>query len=521
MKYSYKHLLIALTTVGFFAACTKDLGNYHYKDINDISITGLAENYQMRASIDTLKIAPSFSSSLDIQDENRYEFLWIAKDPTRREDTLARTLNLNYFVQIPPGTYALDLHVFDKETNLRWTKSSELVVGSAFSRGIMLIGEDENEHVDVDMLVMAADTSVARRLLVGSELPKLKGPISIQYAPSLLDPYVKLWLLTESGSYFLDRTTLNSSVENNFGKSVFSKYPLTAEELQPVAIGPQSYNMAGTLGDLFQSARVTVTKGGYMFGPNLVENAGDFFGNPINSTSDNLEVFYKASPYLFYSPRSSASMIWYDQTNERFLYIPTYYFVSASQKLVDAGGELFPWNQAGTGRTLIYGENTLNGDEAATNGNSFALMKDQQQDLFIYRFYVNGAIPARNGYFPINKTIAANIDRATQYAFASNRTVLFYLVDNKLFAYDYNPGNERLYALSPTGSDPITMIKFGTQINLGANSLYIASYNNTDKGVLQRFTMGTNPNTVEITPVANEKWTNLVKVKNISWRGRN
>lgn len=521
MKNAYKGLIILLTALSLLAACAKDIGNYNYNAINDISISGIADTYQIRGNIDTLKISPSFYSSFNIQDEARYEFLWIAKNAQISEDTVAHTLELNYFVQLAPATYDLDLHVFDKENKMRWTQSTRLVVGTAFSRGIMIIGEDENENVDVDMLVMSADTSVARRLLVGSGLPILKGPISIQYAPSLLANSIKLWLLTESGSYFLDRVTLKSSSENYFGKSVYSQYQLSEDELHPVAIAPQAHNIGGTLGDLFQSARVTVTKGGKMFGPNVIDNAGDFYGNPINVTSGNSDVFYKASPYLFYSARSSSSMIWYDQTNERFLYIPAYYQLNASRTLDDAGGELFPWNQAGSGRTLIYGENTVNSAEAATNGNSFALMKDQQQNLFIYRFYVNGTFPARNGYYPINKTIATDINRASQYAFSSTHSVLFYLVDGKLFAYDYSSGNERLYTLTPTGADPITMIKFDTQINLTANSLYIASYNATDNGVLQRFVLGANPNTLELIPVDNEKWTNLVKVRNISWRGRN
>jgi len=65
------------------------------------------------------------------------------------------------------------------------------------------------------------------------------------------------------------------------------------------------------------------------------------------------------------------------------------------------------------------------------------------------------------------------------------------------------------------------MLKFDTEIDPATNSLYIATYNGKTKGRLRRFMVGTNPDVVEITPVANADWDELVKIVSMSWRAYN
>jgi len=104
------------------------------------------------------------------------------------------------------------------------------------------------------------------------------------------------------------------------------------------------------------------------------------------------------------------------------------------------------------------------------------------------------------------------------YAFSSLRSVIFYVANNKLYAYDYDPGNEKCYQFDIFGGDEITMIKFDTQINPDANALYIATYNSTNKGQLERYVVNTDPNSVTLTVDPLSVWHNLIKVKNFSWR---
>ena len=132
--------------------------------------------------------------------------------------------------------------------------------------------------------------------------------------------------------------------------------------------------------------------------------------------------------------------------------------------------------------------------------------------------YAYGTSPQKIGAYQIKKEIATDFANATMYAFSSTRTVLFYVANNKLYAYDYDPGNEKIYQFDNFGGNEITMIKFDTQIAPDTNALYIATYNAVNKGKLERYVVNTDPNSVTLTVDPASVWHDLIKVKNFSWR---
>ena len=241
----------------------------------------------------------------------------------------------------------------------------------------------------------------------------------------------------------------------------------------------------------------------------------DNYLDPVNRLSITSELL-PAFPYLFYPLKSYYGVLWYDTVNDRFLRATT--TSTTSYTLNDNPSDPFPWNQAGTGRKLIYGENTYNKDGGNYAGNSFALLKDQQDEYFVYKIDAYGTGPRKMGAYQIKKDIATDFDKATMYAFSSLRSVLFYVANNKLYAYDYDKDNEKLYQFDMFGGDEITMIKFDTQINPDANALYVATYNATNKGQLERYVVNTDPNTVTLTIDPTSVWHDLIKVKNFNWR---
>jgi hypothetical protein len=385
----------------------------------------------------------------------------------------------------------------------------------------MPMGENEAGNAEANMISMVTDTAIVSNLLSQSGLPPLKGPLSFMFAYGGLATYVKLWALTTSGSYFLDRQTMKATTANNFGKLIYTTDNINKANLTPVAIAPQLRDVAGNLNGN-TSARATVTSDGNVFAAYFALSGGDFYGNPVNRDKNNISVLLKAAPYIMYPINSMGSFVWYDQDNQRFMNFPTLIAVAntPSVTLTDVVTDIFPWNQAATGRKLVYAENTRNTDGGSTNGNSFAIMKDNSNQCFIYKFYANGAAPAKRGFYTI-KPMAVDFDKADFYAFSSKRSVVFYSVGNQLYAYDYNTGNEKFYTFPAIGSDAITMLKFDTQIDFNTNSLYIATYNSTTKGTLSRFTVGTNPDVVDITAVPKASWSGLVKIKDWNWRGIN
>ena len=179
--------------------------------------------------------------------------------------------------------------------------------------------------------------------------------------------------------------------------------------------------------------------------------------------STDYNTILNAFPFLFYPLKNFYGVVWYDTDNDRFLRVTT--TGTTSNLLTDSPGDVFPWNQGTTGRKLIYGENTYNKDGGNNSGNSFALMKDNQSKWFIYKMYAYGSSPKKVGFYQIDLSVATGFADATMYGFSSTRTLLFYVSGNKLYAYDYDPGNERLFQLNLFGGDEITMIKFDTQID--------------------------------------------------------
>ncbi|PWG79204.1 PKD-like family lipoprotein [Pararcticibacter amylolyticus] len=512
----YQYTIVFLFVL--LGSCSKDLGNYDYTDINELAITGIQSNYTVLRNVDTLRIKPVISATMDGGDQSRYEYLWILTAGKDMTDTISRERDLEYPILLNPVPYSLYYHVLDKQTGVVWRFNSRLTVNTPFSRGLLLMGEDEEGYAEAEMLSMLNDTIQMKHLLSESGLPRLREPVSFLHTGGISDSYNKLWVLTGSGSYYLNRITMKTKTDSSMKRLLFISDQISPETLHPVVIAPQIRTAAGATGNSYN--RAILTKGGDIFASQMLITGGDYYNNPVNRVATAQEERLAAAPYLLYAIGNMTSVIWYDTKNQRFLNYSSFGLATNSAVLSDAAGSAFPWNQAGTGRTLVYAENTRNTDGGSTNGNSFAIMKDAANVHYIYKFYANGGSPVKRASYTI-KPIADDFANADFYAFSSNRTVVFYSVHNKLYAYDYNPGNEKIYSLAETGADEITMLKFDTQIDYLTNSLYIATYNPATKGTLRRFIVGSNPDFVNLLPAENSTWQGLIKVKDINWRAVN
>lgn len=512
--YQYTILLVFALSI---CSCSKDLGNYDYHEINDVKISGVNVAYSARRGIDTLRIKPSLTSTLGGEDTTRYRYLWIVREGLNL-DTIGRFKDLNYPVTLAPLAYKLFYRIRDKQTGVEWQANADLTVGTPFSRGWMIMGEDEQGYAEAEMLSMQNDTLHLKHILSESGLPRLQDPVSFQHTGGSLDSYMKIWAMTKSGSYYLDRVTMKATTGNNMSKVVYMSETIDQQTLHPIVVAPQMRTAAGAISTT--NYRVMLTKAGDIFAAFLLINGGDFYNNPINRVASAQEVRIPAAPYLLYATGSMTTVMWYDTVNQRFLNYSGFGLATSSTILADAADAPFPWNQGATGRKLVYAENTRNTDGGSTNGNSFAILKDAANAHHIYKFYANGAAPVKRAAYVVSP-IARDFDKANFYAFSSNRTVVFYAVGNHLYAYDYNPGNERFYEYTQTDGDQITMLKFDTQVDYLENSLYVATHNATTKGTLRRFKVGTDPNKVELTLPLKSTWSGLVKIKDINWRAVN
>ena len=380
-----------------------------------------------------------------------------------------------------------------------------------------MIGENREGEVDVQMLAMNTDTVLCKDILANSGLPVLRDPVDIIHTGyNSTDKNIKLWVLTKSQAYFMDRMTFKGNETDVFSKLLYLSQSYDSDFV-PVDVIPRIKDKAGNVAS--SSDRAVVCSNGYIFVGSSFMLGGDYYMDPVNCESSNPNVWLKAKPYLLYSLNKYNGIVWYDETNERFMRVASSY-VTSSSTMVDVEGDPFDWDQRKTGRTMVYGENTFNTDGGSTDGNSFALLKDGAGEFYIYKFYVSSSVAKRDSY-TINRSLATDFDKADFYAFSSRRTVIFYTVGSRLYAYDYNKGNEKCYLLEDFGENQITMLKCDTQIEPSANPIYLATYNDTDGGSLRKYDQGMDPNKVEVIPVPNACWTGLIKIKNMSWRANN
>lgn len=476
-----KRLVYIIVFALGLTACYDDKGSYDYHDICEVNIEGLESVYETVYRESVLEIDPTVTvTEGNIGDTTRFAYEWRANVPYNSTELIGTERILNYRVELAPRDYTLYFRVTDRQTGVVTVATSTLKVGTAYSKGILLIGENAQGEADVQMLSMVKDTVLYKELLKNSGLPVLKNPVDIIHTGAAGNSnYIKLWVLTGSQAYSMDRKTFAGSESDVFGKLLFMDRTFDTEFV-PVDIIPRVKDKAGKNGGS-SYYRTVVCNNGYIFNASTLLMGGDYYNNPVNCLTSDQNTYYKAFPYLFYTLNSySGGFLWFDVENRRFLTVKN--SIAVSDLLEDQAGDPFPWNQGTTGRTLVYGENTL--DVGSSNGNSFAILKD----------------PA-GAYF---------------YAFSSRRTVVYYAVGATLHAYDYNKGNERHYTFDM--GDPITMLYCDTAIEPNANPLYVATYNATTGGKLQKYIQGVNPDKVELEADEKSCWEGLMKIKKMSWR---
>ena len=476
-----KRLVYIIVFALGLTACYDDKGSYDYHDICEVNIEGLESVYETVYRESVLEIDPTVTvTEGNIGDTTRFAYEWRANVPYNSTELIGTERILNYRVELAPRDYTLYFRVTDRQTGVVTVATSTLKVGTAYSKGILLIGENTQGEADVQMLSMVKDTVLYKELLKNSGLPVLKNPVDIIHTGAAGNSnYIKLWVLTGSQAYSMDRKTFAGSESDVFGKLLFMDRTFDTEFV-PVDIIPRVKDKSGKNGGS-SYYRTVVCNNGYIFNASTLLMGGDYYNNPVNCLTSDQNTYYKAFLYLFYTLNSySGGFLWFDVENRRFLTVKN--SIAVSDLLEDQAGDPFPWNQGTTGRTLVYGENTL--DVGSSNGNSFAILKD----------------PA-GAYF---------------YAFSSRRTVVYYAVGATLHAYDYNKGNERHYTFDM--GDPITMLYCDTAIEPNANPLYVATYNATTGGKLQKYIQGVNPDKVELEADEKSCWEGLMKIKKMSWR---
>lgn len=206
-----KNILLLLTV--FIAitisACFDDKGNYDYHEINELQITGLPTELQVKyRNADTLRATPVIEATADDGSmPDRYSFKWEAVSQLEAGEIqttsyiIGEEQNLNYFVELPDGEYDVNCLVKDTITRVTWKGTFKLKVTTQLNEGWLVLS-DVGGYARLDLISMSAKEDLVVRDLL-REAPQLKGPKSLNV---VFDMYYVQWG-TDPRFYLITETT--------------------------------------------------------------------------------------------------------------------------------------------------------------------------------------------------------------------------------------------------------------------------------------------------------------------------
>lgn len=438
-------------------SCFDDKGNYTYSGVNEITIEGILPEYGRLGNVDSLKITPVVTSSLEgVIDGNNPNYIFtyeaaVKSSSTQTSSSHQRFLldsafhkDLAIFSSIQPQKYVCWFGVEDKRTGIKTRKQFELNISSATSEGWMVLCNDLGTgRVRMDMLTVISEDRIvkATNLLATLGLPSVSGAYSLGWDPnSNIGAVDDIYVFTSGGGYKLEPETFKTSEQSN----VLYEFGDRKGNCRPVSFGATTWN------------KFVVTEDNNAFC--MVRSVpGAIYQLPINTTRANTLPEFKVSPYFAvdaivdYTQNTSA--IFYDIDNKRFAAWMEYN-ASVILPLENPEGEEQKFDYA-TGKDLVYMGATQYAD-----GTAFALLKDDAGNFSIYGIaFVFKSFQSEIHQQSYVDVTAPELERATSFAFHSMYPYFFYAVDNKVYEYDMvNKTTEQVVLLSD--QEKISMIKF-------------------------------------------------------------
>lgn len=126
---------------GLFA-CSDDTGNYDYRELNKISLSGLAEEYNVD-QFDTLRI-DDLELNFSVEENTNLTYEWVMRRQNSELNT-ARTVstgrNCRGYIEEKPGGYTAHLCVTDQTNGLKYYHEFNVIVNTVWANGLFVLSE--------------------------------------------------------------------------------------------------------------------------------------------------------------------------------------------------------------------------------------------------------------------------------------------------------------------------------------------------------------------------------------------
>ncbi len=453
--------IITLAGGLLLASCAGDLGNYDYHELTEPVISGIESDLSILTHA-SLVLKPDLGSH-DFPDD-RYAFEWraLSQNDNPTMTVLAETRDLNYTVELQPGSYLLLFRVIERATGVFWQAEYNLQVSESTSEGWMVLcAEGADNRARLDMISKVTGQTYLD-VLAGNGMPELHNPYRIQWSRFADDdsPY---YLLTGDGATRLGRNGFEWKEE----------YRLQYEMGNSDIPAPEMINDV--------TAAKMMVADGKVYYAECVVGIGLF--GPVTGAS------FHAAPVIGCNISTQSIVVpaamLYDLDNKRFVaYAPNlrsndvggYEALNEMNDLVtllgemDNGGSIIgtAFERFPQGMEFVWMENTKYDPNNTGTGITYTVLHDGAR----YELYGTqlgelwGAVNLGGPAFALGRAAWADLSdcpeiaQATLFAFSSLRSMMYYAVGGTVYGVDLSQTPVQTTRQISLPDEEITCMKF-------------------------------------------------------------
>ncbi|NIG54784.1 PKD-like family lipoprotein [Chitinophaga sp. Cy-1792] len=466
IRYIYFFSLVVL-----FVACRKDLGNYEYKEINQLAISGITDTVTVRLGTNAA-VFPKLAFTQDTVSSNfTYEWMAIDWSTTAQYSLLDTTRNLTRELSLQAGYYNTYYTVKEKSTGITWSKKFVLnVIGTFGKKGWLFMSEIDGktnvQYWEEDMTKLGTYPVRHTDLLSKIKDPVSGKPLTLEGKPKYMNVSNTMVSVAETGSkIWLYLGSEFSGEKINITAGLTWKTPSYSFRFETANLYPSNpeWVWSQAWGDLYAFYDGQLYKSYY--------TNKEVFGIPINRL--NTGETFRLSPYMAMPFGAEMLAIVYDTEHKRFLkhYGGTVNYLTP----------LIP-NPKGFDPTDMKMDLLYMAHTAAFGGQAVAVLKDAAGKRFIARIGLttSGAVSADN----LEQVDLPELAQADHYEVDIRYGFLIYSVKDKLYAYDMDAKKQWLLREYGTGSE-ITMLKSGMDYVLPTWAAYLLKPQNYNRAQIE------------------------------------
>jgi hypothetical protein len=413
-------LLLALVT-----ACRKDEGSYSYRDINELKIENIPDEYEVKFGAKA-SLQPKLTFTKDGA-EDHYTYEWLIVDPNITSSAKLRVVHtgkdLDVDLKLVEGKYTAYYTVTEKATGVTWQRNFRLAVAGAFIKKGWLVMSEVKGNTNISFLeedmTRLGEYPVRHADFVGKIADRTTNtPLELKGAPRFLttfantvstaEPTSKLWIYAGASE-----GCEKINVSNGFVWKAAS-YSFKYETANNYPVAPQwVFSPSGQMGYAYYN--------GELFKAYAAQR--EMFGVPTSRLATG-EVYY-VEPYMAIPRGNNMTALMYDRDNKRFL--------KHGGSNVNFVAPL-PANPNGFDPNNLGMDLVWMGHTTAFGGQAVALLKNPGGQYFLARMQYSqqGAFSALS----LAEITVPELKQGERFELEERYGYLIYNVGGKLYRYD-------------------------------------------------------------------------------------